>query len=340
MKFLIIHTFGIGDFILFTSIFEELCNIYPDATFDLFVTQGGATRPLVNHPRINDIYISPLSPSKLISTALKLRNNKYDISLTTSGTKVLKASLFAILVGAKIRIGEHRSGPSLFTHSSPYVPGQSRKFGSWKLASLLPEFNIEYEKLSGPTYSLTEEEKAFADEFITSHELDKKLILGIHPGSNGISKFRRWPMQYYAQLIEKIKASFSNLEVLLFIGPDEIEEGEYISSHASVQMIRDRSLGEIAALCAKCNVFFNSDSGLGHIASCFKNVHIASIFSTADERITGVDTPNRTIIKKGLPCQPCNPENLPKDFTCKFECLHDLSVDEVYNIIAPIIKKL
>jgi ADP-heptose:LPS heptosyltransferase len=115
MKILIIHTYGMGDLILFTPIYQKLCEVYPDAKFDFFITQKSSIKPLENHSQIGKIFHSLPKANELFLIGLKLRKKQYDISISTSGGSVWKATLFSWLVYAKIRVGEvNKNGLNMY----------------------------------------------------------------------------------------------------------------------------------------------------------------------------------------------------------------------------------
>ena len=86
----------------------------------------------------------------------------------------------------------------------------------------------------------------------------------------------------------------------------------------------------IAALIKRCSIFINTDSGLGHIAASL-NVPTFTIFGPANPLWTRPYNKKAVVIRKGLPCQPCN----GKLDVCKgrIDCLRDLTPEEVFKVI-------
>ncbi len=335
---LIIHTYGIGDMLLFTPVLNQLRQLYPEAVVDILITQGGSKIPVQYRNDIREIFTMTLSVNTVVQTALKLRKKHYDLSIVTGGGKPWKAMLFSFLTGARKRIGEVLgNGPSLYT--DPVIRKGTVHRCDSNLNLLEPLTDIKNIAFENPTFSLPENLENYGEEYLSKHNILGKTIFGIHPGSNREFSFKRWPKEYFAAVINELTKLFPQLTFLLFIGPDEIEEGEYLESNCDVIAVREPSLEQVAAVVMSCDFFFNSDSGLGHIATCNPECHIFTIIGPAEERVIGPRTKHCSIIKKGLPCQSCNPDNRKMNFTCQFECLRDLSPEDVLNTMIPVIKK-
>ena len=146
-------------------------------------------------------------------------------------------------------------------------------------------------------------------------------------------KIRRWPKDYFVETINSLEKLYNNFVFLLFIGPDENIIGEYISNLTNVIIVKKQSLDNVSAVISRCKFFLNSESGLGHIASCFDSI-IFSIFGPANSERTKPYSKNVNVVKLDLPCQPCWGEKRKK---CKVECLRNLTPTLVIERIKPII---
>lgn len=324
--------------ILFTPTLDKLITLYPTAKIDIVVTQAGALAPIRHREDIHRQETISLSPKRLLPSAMKLRKRKYDLSIVTSGGKPWKAMLFSFAVGAPRRVGEVLNDSfNLYTH--PVKRGNSvhRKISNFEL--LAPLTDISGETIPSVSFTLPKELEEYGETFIKKNSI-RGPIMGIHPGSNREFAFRRWPKEFYAELVAKINQFYPKINILLFVGPDELEEGDYISENSDCTVVKEPSLDSVAAVVMNCDIFFNSDSGLGHIAACNPDCRIFSIFGPADERLTGPGSDNCTIIKKNLPCQPCNPENRKITLSCKLECLKTLTPDEVFSRMESSLKEI
>ena len=318
MKILIIHTYGLGDMIMFTPALQYLMNKYPNAKIDFLIFQKMAAEPIRNCKYIHNIYYSDNSAINISRTIIKLRGNRYDISIVTSGGKPLKASLFSFLAGAKERIGEYAKYPILFyTKNIKY----QEKLHRVENNILLVEDNLN--NISAPLFC--------SDNSLNPKKYKNETILiGIHPGSNAKFKTKRWQKEYFVKLINLINNKY-DCKILLFAGPDELEESKYIASNSNVELVVNKSLQEVASLISDCNIFINTDSGLGHIASCY-DIEIFTIFGPAKDYKIQPYSSKANAIKLNLECQPCYGTERIK--SCKeFKCLSNLTPIQVFTEI-------
>lgn len=323
MRILIIHSYGMGDMIMFTPSLKQLIEKYPGATIDILVFQKMASEPIKYCNNVHTIYYSDLNIINILHIIRKLRRNCYDMSIFTSGTNTLKAGLFSFFVNVKERIGEYRKYPSLFyTKNIKYQEKLHRVENNILLVSgditniQLPLFCIDNTVKMNNTMNTN-------DVF----------IIGIHPGSNVKFKERRWSKDYFITLINLLKQEYK-CEILLFGGPDEIDEARYIEKYTEVSLISGRSLQDVASLISQCDLFINTDSGLGHIASCF-DIETFTIFGPAKEYKTRPYSDKAHIVKLNLDCQPCYGTNRVK--SCKdYKCLNELFPE---NVFSQIVKK-
>lgn len=327
---LVVHTWGMGDLIMFTPILKALKK--HNWSIDLLVFQSAATQCIKGSPLVDHIYNTTYKPQDLIRMLAKLRANKYDAAFTTSGVKPVKAAPFIWLTGARMLIGEYRKHKvPLYDVNIKYRCDRHRFASNLALAApLLGDEPVE----PRPVFSLDDEAKIKAEAFVHGHQLDGKVMMGIHPGSVWSSRLRRWPKEYFAQVLAMINRDFPQLQLLLFAGPDETAEGDYLERNAPVLRVTGMNIAATAALIAKCAFFFNTDSGLGHIASCF-DAHIFTVFGPADPTLTAPLSPDFTLLRLEplLPCQPCR-KNEKK---CRRECLEKLTPEYAYKLIKPVL---
>jgi len=333
-KILIIHTYGMGDMIMFTPALQLLQKQYPNAQIDIYITQKNSALPIFNNTRLKIIY-SEKKFLGLFHDIVKLRKTKYDISITTSGGSSFKHGLFAFFVGAKKRLGESYSHSSIFYNvNTNYKEPLHRVENNIEIVKKL--FNKPISKIPKPLFLIPKSMEHDIKTFLHQHNLKNKILFGIHPGNNKTSSFRRWPIQYYIKIVQQLQQDFKNIQCLFFLGPDEKELEKIISQQTHSLIVKEKSIYFVAKLIEHCSFFFNSDSGLGHVASCF-SPHIFTIFSDALPYKISPYTENKTIISANLPCQPCYYKNHSKGCN-NMKCLWTLSPEKVYPIIKNKIK--
>jgi heptosyltransferase II len=341
-EILIVHTWGLGDMILLTPVLNAVSRLHPEIKFSFLVFQKIAAVPLREATYVRDIDSCNWEPQQLLKSIYKLRKTKYHAVVFSSGVTAWKAGLYMFLLRAIHKIGEYRT--VRFPFLTDYVrfnPDQSRTEGNYRLLETLlslPDWKdvVQTKLESGlvPQFNLAPSELNFAAEFMSRIELAGKFVFGMHPGCMAKNKFRRWPHDYFVTLIQLLKARF-DCSFIIIGGPDELEEAQYISRLTASTLLTHQPLGNVAAVIARCNFFINTDSGLGHVASCFDRKSL-TIFGPGDERQTAPFSINSHIIRLDKPCAPCVHRNKQN---CVAECLLDLTPQAVFERTVEILQQ-
>src|SRR5208282_3602822 len=98
---------------------------------------------------------------------------------------------------------------------------------------------------------------AWADKFVAGNQLAGRTLLGIHVGSGGTKNLalRRWPLQSYLELVQRLGRAQPEVSVLLFGGPEEESDCEQLLGQADRRLVLrppTRSLRQAAALLKRC----------------------------------------------------------------------------------------
>lgn len=330
MKILIIHTFGMGDMLMFTPTLKRLIEIFPKSEIDFFITQQASAKVIEANSKVKNIFIEKNNIKNLFFRGLGLRKKKYDISIITSGVKPWKGIVFSFLVGANIKCGEISKYNFLYKYFIKKNIKQHRVIANIKL---LNELNPSLENFRNLEYKywFSNDNIKFSENFIKKNNLENKIIFGIHPGCNKNFKYRRWPKENYEEVIKELS---KKINIIVFLGPDEIEEGEYLKNKLknveNVIFLKEKDLGNVAIIISKCSYFFNSDSGLGHIAGCFDLKKTFTIFGPANPFETKVYNKNNILIYNHN-----KNENYYKivEKNGILKCLNDISIEKVLKII-------
>ncbi len=183
-----------------------------------------------------------------------------------------------------------------------------------------------------------------ADYTFTSNEnIDKALFNGANPticiniNSGSLNLNRRWPIEYYRDLTEKI-LELGNVTVIMVGGPgdseyvnmflDKIQNQENI-----VDLTGKLSLRQLIALFSKVDGLISNDSGPLHLA------YIVGLFTIS---FFGPETPNlygplgdeHHVFYTDLYCSPCLNIYNSKLVDCTSNiCLRDIKPEDVFSVI-------
>lgn len=338
-KILIIHPNGMGDFVTFTPALNLLKKAFPDAKLDILITNKNIKSFIETQNIFNNIFVSDLNIKNLLKIGFKLRG-KYDLSFFTVGGKIWKTKLFSFLIKNKVMIGESNSKFNKYPFNKVILKDDYRHF---------VDRNIDLVKLvvgesvkdidRQPHLILNEGSLDKVDKFLKEKKLEGIKLLGVHPGSQKAYMAKRWPEEYFAEVIKEIDG-INGIRCIVFLGPEDKNIGEYLKENTKAVFVENWEISDVIALISKCSYFFNTDSGLGHIFTCF-NKKIFSVFgpnqsNEKQELRTGPYSDERVILKI---------EGMPKEYYLEmtereiFKCLVDLKPEIVIKEILKEIKE-
>lgn len=110
-------------------------------------------------------------------------------------------------------------------------------------------------------------------------------LVAIHPGSGGPGKC--WPAENYGALIDLLTES--GFRPMITFGPaDRMIRRRLLpwTETRDVQVIKDRSLVEVAALYGRCRAMIGNDSGMTHLAAA-AGTRVIALFGPTDPAVWG-----------------------------------------------------
>jgi heptosyltransferase-2 len=281
MKFLVISLAGIGDTLFATPVIHELRASFPDAVIDALVLWPGSRDLLERNPHVSTVFQKNFFKQHKLAT-LKflwtLRRRRYDVSINTHPQSRIHYLAVARLINARSRIshGYHRS-PAVdrwFVNRS--LPQDYSKHSVENNLALLPLLGVTPRQPPRDCeLFLSPAESAWAGAFLARHELKARRRLGIHVGSGGTKNLalRRWPLEHYLSLIQRVTQNHPEVAILLFGGPQEEPDHARILAQSpprQVFIVRSENIRQTAALLKSCDLFLSVDSSLMHLAAAMK----------------------------------------------------------------------
>lgn len=340
-KILIIHPGGIGDLVVLTPSLKILKENFPNAKIDIFVSYTTNAAGILQGPDIiNRIFSFNFQKNiffNKIKFIHKLRKEKYDLVIVASGVNPFKGSLFAFLIGAKTRVGEYRKSKLRFyTHQ---VKLNEDKHKIETNLNLLKALDIKIGNSVLPLiFTIDNNDKKFANEFIKKNNLKNKILIGFSFASGYGKQFKDWPKENFIELGKKILDNFPNISILLFGSLNEKDLCSEISNglKRNVISIIDYPLKMVVTLIDKCKIFVASDTGLGHIAAT-TNTNLIAIFGPTIPKRTG-PVGTKVYIIEGKCKYRYHDIFTPKyDTNKKHQCLKKITPDRVFNEIKKIL---
>ncbi len=352
MKILVISLAGIGDTLLATPLIEELRLGYPEAALEALVMWPGSRDILVGNPHLNQIHHFQMlkeGPWRTFRYLQGLRKNGYQISLNTYPQSKSEYRLIARLLGAPVRASHrydnhrwwdpwlvNREIPQNYQHHSV-----AQNLALLEAVGGCPQLPEHRTRLF-----LSASEIGWATTYRDSHGLSDKVLVGFHVGS-GTTKnlaLRRWPLEFYHQLIERLLSLRPDLRVLLFGGPEERADHAWLKERIPsprVTVPETRSMKQAASLIGHCRAFLSIDSALMHLAAAMQVPH-QFVIETATFNKTiepynrpYVLIPNPAVKGRNLEFYRYDGEGI-RGTQAELEALMlAVSPDSVYNAMAP-----
>jgi len=145
---------------------------------------------------------------------------------------------------------------------------------------------------------------------------DSYPLIGIHPGARPPA--RRWPPERFAAVADDL-ARRHGARVVLSGGPGEEAPVQAVIEHMRTRPLNvagRTSLGGLAALIARLDLFIGNDSGPAHLAEAVGTPTVR-IFGPADPcRWAPLDLNRHAVVRRPVPCSPCAYWECPIDHRC------------------------
>lgn len=340
-RILIIRTDRIGDVALSTPVIKALRDSFPDS-YIAFMVRPYAREIVEGNPYLDEVVIYDKDDVHrgFFSTllfGLGMRKKKFDTAIILHPTN--RAHVIAFVAGIPNRIGLNRKLPFLLTKALSDEKFRGQKHELEYTLDILKSIDVEVfdKSLYVPVKKSNE---ASVDAKLSQRGIrSSDLLIAVHPDASCPSK--RWSLERFASLIDKLKTSY-DVRIVLVSGPEEVAKIAELKQKLKSEVIDlsgQTSVGELAALLKRCKLFISNDSG---------PVHIATAVGTPSVVIFGRKQPGLSpkrwaptgkkdvVLHKDVGCEVCLAHN------CKngFKCLEAITVDEVFNAVEKLLISL
>jgi heptosyltransferase-2 len=284
MKILVISLAGIGDTLLATPLIQELRLNHPEAVIEALVMWSGSRDILGGNPHLNRIHHFHMlkeGPWRTFRYLLQLRREGYDITLNTYPQSKAEYRLIARILGAPVRVSHRYDNRAwydgwLVNREIPQTYDRHSVDQNLALLSLIgdrPKLAEHRTQLV-----LSADEKGWAERMLAERGLQKQVLVGFHVGSGKTKNLalRRWPLEHYRGLIQRLFALRPDLRVLLFGGPEEQPDHEWLQKEIPSPRLlvpETKNMKQAAALLGSCRAFLSIDSALMHLAAVMQVPH-------------------------------------------------------------------
>jgi lipopolysaccharide heptosyltransferase II len=348
-RILVIRLDLIGDLVLSLTVVHLLKRTYPDAEIDLLALPSSA-KIVTSDPDLSEIIaydpnlwrrpqalIHPKNWQALWALRKRLHARHYDLALSVFGNW---AAVLAVVSGALRRVGfagegypgfltdsvpgRHWEDPSVLLHEVDYCLQLAQKAG----ASISPDDRIPH--LAVDPQARQEIEQLLLQEGIQP----TKTLIACHISSNN-GQSKRWPIPYWATLIDRLIHEDGN-SVVLTGAQNDLPLIELLlrrTHERPINLAGKTSLTQLAALLQRADVLITGDSGPMHIAAAVATPLIA-IHGPTNPAHSGPLSPKATVLRSDIWCSPCYAAKSPAD--CRFfttQCMKNIVPNQVLGVI-------
>ncbi len=341
---LLIRLDHLGDVLLTTPAIRSLKRQFPHSRITMVVREW-SFEVVKNNPYIDRVVVinpfwtvpdqedsKTLGVTGIYQLIGRLRRECFDLAIDFKGD--FRNILIAYLSGAKRTISYAiRGGGFLLTDGVPY---ESEIHEIDKNLRLLAPLGVDSGGCETELY-FQDEDVAWVEEIFNREKIDlSRRTIALHYG--GASQFKRWDMEKFVSLTERI-TEINSTNVLIFGGPYEREAFQlWENPEKGVFLMPHMTICQMAVAFKKCSLLVCNDSGPMHVGIAVGTPTVAIFGPTFPDRFGPKDLKRNRVVRSQLSCSPCwHPD---KSIDCKeANCLKQIEVDEVLAAIDDLVKE-
>lgn len=335
MKILIDSKHGLGDCVQIIPMLQIIKQNYPDCYLAVIVS-GKVSEELLNMApvKIDKFYylsMQGMTIKNFLKLILQIRKEYFDYFILSPITTKWKAKIFALLIGAKNKIGEQYKKIDTYSRDN-LIHMVERNIALLKDICKIPNKKI-CPTLNTPDLNIK-----------IKREKDEKII-GVCIGKGTASKFngkkiypRAWSTEKIKKVIEYLLSK--NLQVVLFGGKDEEKNLEIIKDvlcdSKVCNYVNKTTITESAFLAKQCDLVIGIDTGMQHIADAVGRKTL-SIFGPTNPKTHGAYSEKAEFVEIACDCKYCY--GTDKYLSCDDrKCLKDINVGYVISKIEQLLR--
>jgi ADP-heptose:LPS heptosyltransferase len=263
----------------------------------------------VGYPGIREVAFVPEQTMRFL---IEQRAYNYDLVIQMHGSGRTSDAL-AIALGGRVTVGYYEGEqPAGLTLGLPYPNNWPEVFRNLGLAYLLGCPN-GYPELEFPLLS---EDWLEAAALLRALPRADRPWVGIHTGARAPA--RRWPAEYFATVADTLAQRF-DAQIVLTGSKDEVMTVQKVEARMTTRALNvagKTSLGGLAALISKLDLFITNDTGPSHIADAVDTPSII-LFGPVDPlRWASRNRVRHPILRLPVSCSPCPHWECPIDHRC------------------------
>lgn len=320
---------AIGDLLHALPALKAFRHTFPSAQITLVVSPG--MESVIQGPPVADCVLVfdkakfKRSFAELIGFGIALRNERYDLFVD------LQPSLRSLLV----RMLARPHATLVYRKQKKTGPGARRLHAAENFLETLRPLGVEGQVLE-IDLPVTAAAREAAEAFLSRQGCDgARLLVALNCSVGAARPARNWFPERFAQLADRLIRELG--AAIVFIGgPEDRELVKAVMSSMQEKAVTAAgalSVAESAALLARCACLVSSDTGPLHLATAV-HTPVVGLYGSTDPKRTGPVGPGNRVLRKELPCVPCEQKECPSGNRA---CMEAISVDEAFEAVRKVV---
>jgi ADP-heptose:LPS heptosyltransferase len=337
-RLLLVKLVGMGDAVMIRSLAEHIARACPGR--EIGVLGGPATLDVlsVNSPFRAHTY-DPAGADRgigsLLAKAREIRTAGYDLVIDFE-QHILLVSLFLRLTGIPWRIGlaEPSNPRARFqTHTISFT-GDDSMYGAYVALAraAAPALDAAPPAVALPCSPRVVEDVA---RWWREHGLDQARVVAMHPGCGSRAAARRWPVERFARLADRLhREGMADVVVLTGTPPESPLAAEFTGLFAgrALDATDFGSIERTAELLRRCTLVVSNDTGVMHLAAAMGTPTLGLFGPNTPRRYRPVGPQAAGVYTTRVACSPCIQIHLGVVPECRHaqpgRCLLDIEVED------------
>jgi heptosyltransferase II len=326
----------LGDFVMATATFDRVRKAFPAA----HITAG--MRPYLTGLTAGTDFFDAVVPTPkagglggLRAQVQAMRAGRFDLAIVLPNS--LATGLVPFLARVPLRLG-YRQGRGLLMNLGPSAQVRRRwwqpRQGPRRWPIPMPDYYHDLLDTLGlppggvhPVLPVLPADATWVDAHLQALGIaaGTPLLLLVVGANFGASKL--WPPERFAALAQRCQRELG-MRALVLVGPAEVELGEAIARDGGATCLSKPvlDLGKLKALVARAALMVTGDTGPRHLAVAYDRP-VVCLMGPNDPNYTNYCMEHTALIRKDLPCSPCQRKVCPLGH---HRCMRDITVDEVF----------
>jgi len=329
---LVLRPGAMGDVLLTTPALRALRLAFPAARISVLVT-GSGEAILRGNVNVDEIIVLDKSSLRAQTSMIPLvRRKKFDLVIDFLCNP--RTAVIAFFSGAPRRLGyDVRMRKLAYNLRKPRDEYREGK----KVAKYAAQVNIDMLRCLGIKSEATQLDfkasdaaQTRMDEFLRSHHVDQKKVVGICPAGTWPSK--TWEVEKFAGLADRIVSELGHKALILW-GPGERELAQRMARLMEKEGVLacETSIDEASAIIRNCALFVSNDSGLKHIAVALGTPTV-TIFGPTNPKTWNPTEPAHRAVHADVDCLFCD-----KNECDDLRCMKELNIGRVFSMVEEVL---